>query len=203
MTEEQKAGIALATALSRFQAKAENIIKEAINPHFGKKYADLASVWDVIREPLTSEGLAIIQEPVVAPPGYVGLKTTIVHINGGSRESEFHMPVARDRDPQAVGSAITYARRYALMGVCGIAPEDDDANAAAPPRKAAKASSPVDAKQAIKEANDRLNGCKTATEARSLYAAIRVSGIEEPHKTQLLSQMATTIRATWPEEVKK
>lgn len=121
----------LASALSALQGELENVAKEKNNPHFKSKYADLASVWDTIRGPLAKNGLAIVQLPCEAPLGQVGLRTIILHTSGETLEDRFFMPLRKADDPQAAGSAITYARRYSLMGAVGIAPEDDDGNGAA------------------------------------------------------------------------
>lgn len=122
----------LFTALSAFQGELDNVEKGKSNPGFkGAKYADLASVWDVIRAPLAKHGLAIVQLPCPAKEGHVGLMTVITHKSGTNMLELFEMPVRDATNPQAVGSALTYARRYALMGACGIAPTDDDGNEAA------------------------------------------------------------------------
>lgn len=118
----------LAAALSKAQAKIEAAKKESTNPHFRSKYADLSSVWAAIREPLTANELSILQEPG-AINGKLLLTTTLLHSSGEYVRSSFEIPVTK-QDPQGFGSALTYARRYALQAVVGIAPEDDDGNAA-------------------------------------------------------------------------
>lgn len=191
----------LFTALSIAQGKIENAKKASTNPHFKSKYADLASVWDAGREVFTTEGLAVIQLPCEAPAGQVGLETTITHKSGQSMASKFFMPVAQANNPQAVGSALTYAKRYALLGAFGIAPEDDDGNAATTPSGSkpgtttkAPAAAPVDWVKTCAEAIRDLKACKTETDQRAFYSTIRNSGIDEPHKTQLLTQMYDIIK---------
>jgi len=120
--------INLAKALCAAQAVIEGVKKGAINPHLNKKYADLASVWHAIREPLTANGLAIIQEPS-SDGNKVRVTTTLVHSSGEFVRSV--LEVLADRtNAQGVGSAITYARRYSLSAIVGIAPEEDDGCAA-------------------------------------------------------------------------
>lgn len=191
MTESLKN---LATALAKAQGVIENAKKGNLNPHFKSRYADLASVWDEVREPFTSNGLSVVQLPCEAPAGFVGLETTILHSSGETIAQKFFMPLAKDRDPQAVGSAITYAKRYALLGAAGIAPEDDDGNAATarPARPTAVSSQEWDT--TTKLALSDLAGCKTETEMRTLYSKIRGSSIDEPHKTLLLTQMGIIIK---------
>lgn len=118
----------LAAAVSKFQAVLEPVRKEASNPYFNKKYADLSAVWEAIRAPLAENELSILQEPQ-SVDGKISLTTTLLHSSGEYVRSTLTFPVTR-QDPQGYGSAITYARRYALQSVTGIAPEDDDGNAA-------------------------------------------------------------------------
>lgn len=119
----------LATALSKAQGVIIPASKDADNPFFKSKYADLASVWEVAREPLYKNGLAIIQLPS-AEGNIVTLETILIHSSGQFVSSKLTM-VAKDAGPQAIGSCITYLRRYALSSVVGIASEiDDDGNSA-------------------------------------------------------------------------
>jgi len=127
---ERSADIAkLAAALSKMQARVDAVKKDSANPFFKSKYADLASVWAAIREHLTANELSVVQEPSTHD-GKVTLTTTLLHSSGEYIRSSLTLPVVK-QDPQGYGSAITYARRYALQSVTGIAPEDDDGIAAA------------------------------------------------------------------------
>lgn len=120
--------INLAKALCQTQATVEAVKKDASNPFFKSKYADLASIWHAIREALTSNGLSVLQEPA-SEGNKVRITTTLIHTSGEYVRSMLEV-VAVKSDPQGIGSAITYARRYALGSIVGIAPEDDDGNAA-------------------------------------------------------------------------
>ncbi len=187
----------LYAALSNAQAKIEHAKKSSMNPHFKSKYADLATVWDACREPMTSEGLAVVQLPCEAPAGFAGLNTIITHKSGQSISEKFFIPVAQANNPQAVGSALTYAKRYALLGAAGIAPEDDDGNAATAAPRAAKPpilAAQVDLTVTKEEILAKLAACKTETEQRTLYSDVRLSCIDEPHKTELLTRMGDVIR---------
>lgn len=128
---------ALAGALAKAQAKIKSATKDATNPHFGSRYADLASVWEACREALTEHGLAVVQLPV-GEGDRVGLTTTLLHASGEWMSSTVYTTPER-RGPQALGSVLTYLRRYSLAAMVGVAPDDDDGNAAEPERAPAPA----------------------------------------------------------------
>jgi hypothetical protein len=112
----------IAGALVKFQASVSKVAKESNNPFFKSKYASLANILDTIQKPLSECGLAISQ----FPDGNA-LTTIIVHAESGEwMESSYVMPVAKQNDPQAMGSAMTYARRYALGSILNLNIDDDD-----------------------------------------------------------------------------
>ena len=120
----------LAAALCKAQAEMGGAVKDAKNPFFKSSYADLTSVIKAIKEPFANNGLSYSQLPVTAEGGGgVGVTTILMHSSGQWLESEFYLPLAK-KDPQGGGSAITYARRYALQAIAGIPTADDDAEAA-------------------------------------------------------------------------
>jgi hypothetical protein len=119
---------ALAAGLAKAQGEIEGASKDKTNPHFKSSYADLASVWDACREPLSKNGLAVMQ-PSFADGPRVTVTTILVHSSGEFIEVDLTMTAAQNT-PQGIGSCITYARRYALASLVGVAPEDDDGNAA-------------------------------------------------------------------------
>ena len=119
----------LAEALAKAQGQIEGAKKDSANPFFKSKYADLASVWEACRVQLSSNGLSVTQCPEESENG-IAIETMLLHSSGQWIKSRYTMPVSK-LDAQAVGSAITYARRYALSAIIGIAPEDDDGNSAA------------------------------------------------------------------------
>jgi hypothetical protein len=118
----------LATALALAQSEIEGASKDRENPHFRSRYADLASCWEACRKPLSKYGLSIVQLPK-AEGAAVTVTTLLLHKSGEFIGESFTV-TAMDSKPQSVGSALTYARRYGLSAVVGIAPEDDDAEAA-------------------------------------------------------------------------
>lgn len=132
----------LYSALSKCQSVLGGAKKESTNPFFKSKYADLESVWDAIRGPLTDNGLCIVQL-IDNKNSEIVLTTILGHCSGEQVTSEY--PVRpKDDSPQAIGSAITYARRYALAAIVGVYQTDDDGNYASEPR-------PVHNKQPNKE----------------------------------------------------
>ena len=119
----------LAGAIVTAQSKLEPAKKDATNPFFHSKYADLPAVWQALA-PFRAEGIAITQSPMESPDGYIVLDTQLTHTSGQWMRSRLKMRVAKD-DPQGAGSALTYARRYALGCMTGlVTEEDDDGNAA-------------------------------------------------------------------------
>ena len=113
----------LAKALIDFQGRVQKIKKDAKNPFFKSNYASLSNIQDAISQPLAESGLAYSQ----MPSGVNGLTTILIHAESGEYLMEsFIMPVSKPNDPQAVGSAITYAKRYSLSGVLGLNIDDDD-----------------------------------------------------------------------------
>ena len=127
---------ALAGALAKAQLQIEPASKNATNPHFRSHYADLASIWDACRGPLNTNGLSIVQFPCDGEVGRTGLCTMLLH-SSGEWISEVVTTRSQKDDPQGLGSALTYLRRYALAAVVGVtATEDDDGNAASTPANA-------------------------------------------------------------------
>jgi hypothetical protein len=119
----------LATALAKAQSQMRGAIKDSANPYFKSKYADLASVWEACREPLTTNGLAVVQTTTGESAETVTVETILTHASGQWISSVITMRPVKS-DPQGIGSCLTYARRYGLSAMVGIAPEDDDGNAA-------------------------------------------------------------------------
>lgn len=123
----------IAGALAMAQAEIESATKDRINPHFKQGYATLASVWDACRKPLSKNNLSVVQFPK-AEGKSVTLTTMLLH-KSGQWFREILVMEAMNGTPQAVGSAITYARRYALASMVGVAPDDDDDGNAGSGRK--------------------------------------------------------------------
>jgi len=119
----------LAAALVKANAEVQHAIKDSKNPHYRSDYASLASVLDTIKPVYAAHGLAIMQMPGFGE-GHATLDSMIVHESGEWVRSTAGAPLPK-QDPQGVGSALTYLRRYSLAAIAGIHQEDDDGNAAA------------------------------------------------------------------------
>jgi hypothetical protein len=122
---------ALAASMAKAQAAIEGAAKDTLNPHFRAKYADLASVVAAIKRPLADNGLAYTQVLHDGESAAAKVETIIMHSSGEwLSNGVFSVPVDKN-NAQGYGSALTYARRYSLSAAFGVAPEDDDGNAAA------------------------------------------------------------------------
>jgi hypothetical protein len=167
-------------AFVKAQKEFAPALKSSSNPHFKSRYADLAACVEAVIDALNNHGIGLIQRPIPDDRG-VTIETVFVHesgekMNGGS----MHVPASK-QDPQGYGSAATYARRYGLMAACGIAPEDDDGNAASQKpaaRQPRAAQAPQQAPQApvtdaaiIATHISALEACKTLGSLKQTFGA--------------------------------
>lgn len=120
---------ALFPALHKAQGDMRGVAKDSTNPHFKNKYASLENVIDTAKGPLQASGLAFTQAPGALVDGSIEVTTMLMHTSGQWLRSTLHVPLSK-RDPQGVGSAITYGCRYALMATLGLPPVDDDGESA-------------------------------------------------------------------------
>jgi len=127
--EQSESIAALSKALTQVQGSVEGAVKGKVNPAFKSKYADLTSVWEACREPLVMNGLSVVQFPGEMIDNRMTLTTQLSHESGEWMRCTLSIPLTK-ADAQGYGSAVTYARRYALAAVVGVCPEDDDGNAA-------------------------------------------------------------------------
>jgi len=164
MSENQSTEIKdLAAALAKAQAEIKPAKKDTDNPFFKSKYADLASVQDACMSHLTKNGLSVVQTIQ-----YVGtetlLVTTLLHTSGQWVRSTAPVKPTKN-DPQGLGSALTYMRRYSLAALVGVAQEDDDGNNASNAKKKEDFSMGYDDEQ-NKQAQDYalkyIAGCASA-----------------------------------------
>lgn len=119
----------LAKALAIAQGQMGGAVKGKANPFFKSVYADLSSVVDAIREPLTNNGLSFVQVTHPSERNEIIVETVLMHESGEWLSGTLAMPVSKT-DAQGFGSAITYAKRYGLQGLLGVPSEDDDGSAA-------------------------------------------------------------------------
>ena len=127
----------LAKALINVQRTIQPAVKDATNPFVQNRYATLNSVMDSCREALLGNSIWMTQFPVPAEPGYLGLVTKLTHAESGQWQSSLAVVPLPKADPQGMGSAMTYARRYALSAMLGIVTDDDDGEDAKMPTKTA------------------------------------------------------------------
>lgn len=119
----------IAAALAAAQMEMGKALKQSTNPHFRSKYADLGNVMDACIPALNQNGIAVIQ-PTGEDEHGRHVKTVLIHGTSGETLECVVPLIVQKNDMQGYGSAVTYARRYGLMAMAGIAPEDDDGNGA-------------------------------------------------------------------------
>lgn len=181
----------LATALAAAQSKMQNPVKDRVNPFFKSLYADLASVRDAVLPVLTDHGLSVVQLPCVTGSGAPGLRTVLMHKSGEWIGSTMLVNPVKN-DPQGMGSALTYARRYALQSLVGVAAEeDDDGNAGTKPSgQQRQDDGPPDA-AAVAEHLAKINAAKNTTELNAAGQAVSADArLTEPGRVHLREQWA-------------
>lgn len=186
MSQSENIGI-LAEALAKAQGQITGALKDSSNPFFKSKYADLASVWDACRGPLSENGLAVIQTTEKDDSG-ITVKTTLAHSSGQYISGVLTMR-PKDDSPQAYGSCLTYARRYALAAIVGVAQVDDDGNAATGHTKA----SPRDGMDL--ESVDQELATQYALDIRKALQGADEAKLKELHETLRTQQTLYTV--TW------
>jgi hypothetical protein len=185
----------LATALAKAQSQMEGAKKDSANPFFKSKYADLQSVWDACRNALTDNGLSVAQY-VAHLDGTVSeaLVTRLLHSSGQWIEG-VQLLNPKDPSPQAVGSAITYARRYGLAAMVGVYQMDDDADGAH-----GRPSDPYNTRggKETKAINEQSKRIIAAIEAGKVSAAVDIlSELKDSSE-----EVASSVWRTLPSDVK-
>ena len=172
-------------------------LKDKTNPAFRSKYADLGACIDAVEDALLANGIAFIQETFEDATG-VTVQTVFLHESGEVIHcGKLHVPASK-QDPQCYGSALTYARRYSLCAACGIAPEDDDGNAASKPK-------PVEtkAKTDANSAAELAKQIKAEAEKNARNCAFVMSGWEKKKLDGIWAllpiSLQDTLLAVWPE----
>lgn len=173
----------LATALAKAQGEMKGALKDSANPFFKSKYADLSSVVEAIREAFAKNGLSYVQTIEPSERDEVRVETVILHASGEWISSGIlALPVTKT-DAQGVGSALTYARRYSLSAACGVAPEDDDGNAAA--QAAPAKANPDPAAKAKLEACSSLASLQDAWKSLSPAQRATLNEIKDACKAKI------------------
>lgn len=154
----------IAASLVKAQKEFGPALKTHTNPHFRSKYADLSAVVEAVIDALNNNGIFLSQVTRECEHG-VMVETMFVHESGETWSSgPLHVPATK-HDAQGYGSALTYARRYSLMSACGVAPEDDDGNAASTPAPK-KQTKPVEKKWDRAKALDYIGKAQTIDEMK-------------------------------------
>jgi hypothetical protein len=181
----------LAAALAKAQGQMKGAIKDSANPFFKSKYADLASVVEAIRAAFSANGLSYIQTVEPSEKDEVRVETTLLHSSGEWIScGVLSLPVSKV-DAQGYGSALTYARRYSLSAAVGVAPEDDDGNAAsaAKPKKTMDCTTHLFALAAAPTLDDLQTVFKTAYKAaqaeNDTMAMATLTNAKNKRKTEL------------------
>jgi hypothetical protein len=152
LTPEAKIAVkGIYSALAAAQTEMGPALKDRVNPAFKQKYAELSNVIDACLPALNKNGICVLQ-PICDEDGKRYVKTILAHESGETIECRVELILGKN-DMQGLGSAITYGRRYGLMAMAGIAPEDDDGNVAAksPPVMDEMAGFNADVSQALKD----------------------------------------------------
>lgn len=176
----------IAAALATAQINMGKALKQASNPHFRSKYADLGSVMDACLPALNEHGIAVIQPTGEDETGRF-VETILIHGESGELLSCRVPLIVSKNDMQGYGSAVTYARRYGLMAMAGIAPEDDDGNAAAKAAPKQEAPKPISAEQ-FQEMNDLI--FDTETDEVKFCAYWKVKELTEMNAKQAADAIA-------------
>jgi len=170
----------LAKALAQAQGEMGAAAKDASNPHFKSRYADLASIMDACRAPLARHGLAVTQLPARREDGSVMLTTLLMHSSGEFIGSYMTAKPAQE-NPQVLGSMLTYLRRYALASVVGVVSDDDDGEAAtAPTRRPAQEPSRAPARP---EPSPRQSAPPAALQEAAERVQTRMGGTADFHRS--------------------
>jgi hypothetical protein len=166
----------LYTALLAAQRAMGPVKKDASNPAFRTRYASLQSVLETIEEPLWANGLVLVQRFTQDGEGPI-LATELIHAASGEKLTSAVRVACKDPlDPQKVGGAITYYRRYAILALLGLAPEDDDGNSAARPAPAPQRPQP---RAQQEQSPDNGGGRASERQVKFIYAIAREAGLDE------------------------
>lgn len=190
----------IASAFVKAQKAFAPALKTNTNPHFKSRYVGLDGCIEAVIDALNSNGIALLQ-PTHEDSTGVTVETVFLHESGEMLSGgKLHVPASK-QDPQGYGSALTYARRYSLMSACGIAPEDDDGNAASKPKKIIHrpvegAAIPDDEKPFLDDlARDLIAVIKEQRKLTDGMAMLHAAGLEPEQKIYLWSLLPSDVRS--------
>lgn len=180
---------AISKAFVEAQKQFGPALKTSTNPHFKSRYADLSACVEAVIDALNNNGIALMQKSHHDEAG-VAIETVFIHVSGETISNGVFRVQPSKQDPQGYGSALTYARRYSLMAACGIAPEDDDGNAAS--KKTMSESAVADYVQGMLDAPDLdklaklyASAYRLAQAAGDSAALAKFNAAKETQKTAL------------------
>ena len=184
-------------ALAKAQKNFEAARKTANNPHFKSKYAGLDACMDAVRDACNDQGIFVTQTIESVEAGVL-IETVFAHSSGAVYAGgKLFMP-AQKHDAQGYGSAITYGRRYSLLAACGVAPEDDDGNAASEKKIVhAPTGTPLVAPERMSIIADVADAVKQHFASEDIVGAYKeASGLQDPEeRTQLWKMLDSKIRS--------
>lgn len=187
-------------AFARAQKEFRSAIKDANNPFFKSKYADLSSVWDAVREPLAKYSIIVTQPIKINEAGAAYVETVIRWIDGTEIERPQCPVICKAaNDPQAMGSAITYARRYSLASILGVVTDDDDGNSAS--QHKAPVETPADQLKTWEAEVNKLSGLPIEWTAHSTkLKGLKISDEEKVKQFNKLAALAKDRNMTYNKE---
>jgi hypothetical protein len=180
-------------ALISAQSKLRGVVKDSKNPHFKSNYASLENVIDTARGPLHEDGIAFTQAPGALVDGAIEITTMLMHRSGQWLRSTLHIPLQK-RDPQGVGSAITYGCRYALMATLGLPPVDDDG-------ESAMDRNPAPSQARVTPANPSLTRTDTGTAGVPLSDADQETLVSATKSAGKMCADPDTLRVWWMDQL--
>ena len=191
----------IATALVKAQKEFGPALKTSTNPHFRSRYADLSACVEAVIDALNNNGIFLLQKNYDCADGIM-VETVFVHESGEMLECGIvHFPATK-KDPQGYASALTYGRRYSLMAACGIAPEDDDGNAASKPKKApiitpnqgAGDELPAEEREFLDEMAVNMVALFDEQREEDMYTYLQKQGLDNEQKTYIWTKLPSKVR---------
>lgn len=193
MNAVTKVEASLASAMAAAFAEIEGATKSANNPHFKSKYADITAVIEAIKPALIKHDLYFTQHPEPSDRG-VTIETWLHHAGGDSLSlGKLYVP-ANKQDAQGFGSALTYARRYALVTAFGVPTEDDDGNAAAKSQKEAPASMPAEVRDRIIQLCEAVGGNQSGQICKA-YGVEAITDLTQQQADAVISRLNEKLAA--------
>ena len=192
----------IASAFVKAQKAFAPALKTNTNPHFKSRYVGLDGCIEAVIDALNSNGIALLQ-PTHEDATGVTVETLFLHESGEVLSGgKLHVPASK-QDPQGYGSALTYARRYSLMAACGIAPEDDDGNAASKPKPSVKMAALDGIGDSLTEetrfvlrewAKDAIAICREDS-PQACIAFLKEKGMDDDERLYIDSQLPSDVRS--------